>query len=305
MPSRAVQRLLQVLVTLFGLIVLVFFLARLTGDPADLYLPLNSSEATRAAFAAQHGLDQPLWTQFVTYVSQLARFDFGDSMRQGRPALDIVLAALPTSLTLAAFTMGLAVALAILTGGIAAMRPGGAFDRVASVIALIGGSTPVFWVALVAVIVFAVQLRWLPTSGIGTPLHWIMPVAVMMLRPVGVIVQVVRGSMAAALTSGYVKTARAKGASTSRVVFIHTLRNAMLPVITVIGDQAAVLINGAVVVETIYGLPGIGKIMLDAISFRDFAVIQTAVIVTALMIFLLNIIVDLAYLVLDPRVRHA
>jgi peptide/nickel transport system permease protein len=305
MLGPAAQRLVQAFFALLGLVVLVFFLARLTGNPADIYLPLNVSEETRHQFIVQHGLDKPLIVQFGTYLEQLSHFDFGNSIRQSRPALDIVLEALPTSLTLAGLTMGLSILFAILTGGIASLRPGGIFDRVASLIALVGSSLPSFWVALVAVLLFAVEWRLLPTSGVGTPLHWIMPVGVMMLRPLGVIVQVVRGAMATALTSGYIKTARAKGASRMRVIFVHTLRNAMLPVITVIGDQAAVLINGAVVVETIYGLPGVGKILLDSIAFRDFAVIQTTVIATALLIFLLNIVIDVGYVALDPRVRYA
>ena len=155
-----------------------------------------------------------------------------------------------------------------------------------------------------AIVIFAVGLGWLPTSGTGTVWHWILPIAVLFVRPFGLIVQVVRGSMIAALSSAYVKTARAKGVRSRPIIFVHALRNAMLPVITVIGDQAAALLNGAVVVETIFGFPGVGKLMIDSILQRDFNVVLAAILVTALAIFLMNLLIDLAYALLDPRIRH-
>ena len=154
---------------------------------------------------------------------------------------------------LAALTMPLVLLIAIVTGSLAAYRPGGVFDRLASPISLIGASTPNFWVAIVGVLFFAVTLRWLPTSGTGTPWHWVLPVAVLTLRPTGVLVQVVRTSMLTALSSAYVKTARAKGINTRTIIFVHALRNALLPVITVASDQAAGIVNGAVIVETVFG----------------------------------------------------
>jgi peptide/nickel transport system permease protein len=149
-----------------------------------------------------------------------------------------------------------------------------------------------------------VQLGWLPTSGTGSAWHWVLPVAVLFVRPFGLIVQVVRGSMIGALSSAYVKTARAKGVKNPSIIFVHTLRNAMLPVITVMGDQAAAILNGAVVVESIFGFPGIGKLMIDSILQRDFNVVLAAIMVTALAIFIMNLLIDLAYAALDPRIRH-
>lgn len=178
------------------------------------------------------------------------------------------------------------------------------FDRVASLISLASASIPNFWVAIVGVLVFSVWLRVLPTSGTGTPWHWILPVTVLFIRPCGVLTQVVRSSMIAALASPYVKTAKARGVRPRVMIFGHALRNAMLPVVTIAGDQAAGMINGAVIAETVFGFPGIGKLMIDSIMFRDFAVIQAAVMITALAIFVLNILIDLIYALLDPRVRH-
>jgi peptide/nickel transport system permease protein len=298
-------RSLQSLVALVGLIILVFFLARMTGDPTNLYLPLDASLEARQEFRERHGFDDPLIEQFGRFVAGLAQGDLGESIRQARPALQIVLDAFPWTLQLAALTMAFVLTLAIVIGSLAAYRPGGLFDRLSGLLSLTGASAPDFWVAIVAILVFAVSLGWLPTSGTGTPWHWILPVAVLFIRPFGLILQVVRGSMISALSSAYVKTARAKGVRGRTIIFVHALRNAMLPVITVAGDQAAGILNGAVVIETIFGFPGIGKLMIDSILQRDFAVLQAAILLTALAIFIMNLVIDLAYAILDPRIRHA
>lgn len=291
--------------SLIVLIVLVFFMARLTGTPTDLYLPADASLEMREDFAERHGFNDPLIVQFGRFLANISHGDFGDSLRQSRPALTIVLEAFPTTLRLAAWTISLSLCISVVIGCVAAIRPGGVFDRVATVISLAGAAAPSFWVAIVAVMFFSVYLGWLPTSGTGGFRHWIIPVGVLMIRPVGLIAQVVRGSMIGILSSEYVKTAYAKGVRLRSIVFVHALRNAMLPVITVTGDQAVAIINGAVVIEMIFGFPGIGKLMIDAIVSRDFAVIQAVVMVAAMAIFLLNVLIDLTYVVLDPRVRYS
>lgn len=296
------RRTIQSAVSLLGLILLVFFMARLTGDPSVHYLPLDATPEARAEFAARHGLDLPLHIQFWNYLLGLLRLDFGDSLRLARPALDVALAALPTTLLLAALTMSIAIVVAILAGSLAAQRPNGLVDRAVNLVALTGASAPNFWIAIVGILLFAVWLGVLPTSGTGTPFHWVLPVLVLVLRPAGLLAQVVRGAMITALSSGYARTARAKGARTSRIIFIHALRNIMLPVLTVAGDQAAGIISGAVIVETVFSLPGIGKLMMDSVMYRDFAVLQAAVLVTAVLIFALNILLDILYAALDPRV---
>jgi peptide/nickel transport system permease protein len=298
------RRTLHSAISLIGLIILVFVLVRLTGDPTNLYLPIDASIEARAAFSEKHGFGDPIIQQFGRFLIDLSRFDLGDSLRMARPALDVVLEAFPTTLMLAGLTMASALTLAIVVGALAAYRPGGPFDRIGSVLSLAGASAPDFWVAITGILVFAVALGWLPTSGTGTPWHWVMPLAVLLIRPFGLLVQVVRGAMITALSSAYVKTARAKGVRERSVIFVHALRNATLPVITVAGDQAVGIINGAVIVETVFGFPGVGKLMIDAITQRDFAVVQAAILVTALAIFLMNIAIDLAYAVLDPRIRH-
>ncbi len=304
MGSYLARRALQSLIALVGLIVLVFFLARLTGSPADLYLPIDATLEARAEFNARHGFDRPVVEQFGSFLVGLTHGDLGHSIRKDRPALEVVLEAIPTTLSLAAVTMFLAIGGAIVVGSLAAWRPGGLFDRVGSIGALAGASAPDFWVAISAILLFSVTLGWLPTSGTGGLPYWIMPIGVLVIRPFGILVQVVRNAMLGALSAPYVKTARAKGIGNRAIIFVHALRNAMLPVITVAGDQAAGIINGAVIVETIFGWPGVGKLMIDSIIQRDFAIIQASIFVTATLIFIMNIGIDLAYAKLDPRVRQ-
>ena len=291
-------------IALVGLVVAVFFLARLTGDPTNLFLPIDASLETRKEFAQKHGFDRPAIEQFWTFLQDVSRGDLGYSMRKQRPAMELVLEAYPTTLKLAGVTMAIAIALAVLVGALAAYRPGGVFDRISGVMSLAGASAPDFWVAITGILVFSVSLRWLPTSGMGDFPYWIMPVTVLALRPFGLLVQVVRAAMLGALSSAYVKTARAKGVSEHTVIFVHALRNACLSVVTVAGDLTVGLINGAVIVETVFGWPGVGKLMIDAVIQRDFPTVQAAIMVTATAIFLLNILIDLLYVALDPRIRH-
>lgn len=298
------QRAIASLLSLVGLMVLVFFLSRLTGDPAVLFLPIDATEEMKAQFRTLHGLDAPLIEQFGRYVWDLLQLDFGESLRKARPALEVVMEAYAWTLPLALITLSIVIVAAIVLGSLAAFNVGGFFDRLVSIVSLIGASAPDFWIAIVAIVLFSINLGWLPTSGVGTPLHWVLPIAVLFIRPFGLIVQVVRGSMLSALSAPYVKTARAKGVKNLPIIFVHTLRNAMLPVITVIGDQAAAMLNGAVIVETIFGFPGIGKLMIDSILQRDFNVVLAAIMVTAIAIFIMNILIDLAYGLLDPRIRH-
>jgi peptide/nickel transport system permease protein len=257
----------------------------------------------RIAFAERHGFNAPLYVQFGRYLYDMLHFDFGESIFQGRPAMDAALNAFPVTLKLAFVTMLLAMFFSILIGSLSAFRPGGVFDRVASMITITSASAPDFWVAIVAILVFSVSLGLLPTSGMGSVWHWILPVGVLLIRPLGLMTQVVRASMIGALASPYVKTARAKGAGNRRIIFLHALRNSLLTVVTVAGDQAAALINGAVVVETVFGWPGIGNLMISAIKQRDFAVVQACILLTAFAIFVMNILIDFAYTRIDPRVR--
>lgn len=297
-------RSLQSLLTLFSVIVIVFFLVRLTGNPATVILPENAPQELRDEFMRDMGLDQPLYVQFAVYVRNLLQFDFGESFRRGEPAIDLVLRAFPQTLKLAFVSMGLSLIVAVIVGSLSAWRPNSIFDRIANLLSILSASVPDFWLAIVGILIFAVTLQWLPSSGTGTGWHWVLPIATLMMRPTGILVQVVRGAMINALSSPYAKTARAKGIPESAIIFQHGLRNAALPIITVTGDQLAGLVNGAVVVETVFGWPGIGKLMIDSILQRDYMVLQACVLVTAAAIFLLNIIIDTLYAAIDPRIRR-
>ena len=297
-------RMIESFFSLIGLVFLVFFLVRMTGNPADLYLPENATQEMRAEFNALHGLNDPILVQFARFASQLTRLDLGNSMRQGRPAIDIVLEAYPTSLELATVTMILAVLLSVIIGVWAAFKPAGVFDRIATILSLGGASAPNFWVALTLISIFSVWFRLLPTSGTGGFVYWIMPITVLILRPIGLLVVVVREAVITAMASPYIRTARAKGARETSILFVHALRNASLPIVTTAGTLAIGFINGSVIVETIYGWPGVGKLMIYSILQRDFAVVQAAVVVTAIAIFGLNIMIDTFYAYLDPRIRY-
>lgn len=296
---RILSSALPLLIVVLG----VFALARLTGNPTSLYVPLNATDQMRADFSARNGFDDPLLTQMVDYFSGVVRLDFGESLRTGEPAADMALRAFPATLQLAGVTMILAVILAVVVGCWAAMKPNGIADRIASLISMAAASVPDFWLAIMGILVFAISFGWFPTSGVDGIGAWVLPVSTLLLRPFGVLVQVVRGAMVSALSEPYITLARSKGANDFRVVTRHALRNAAAPALTVAGDLTVGLVNGAVVVESIFGWPGIGKLMIDSILQRDFAVLQAAVLLTAVTIFTLNVLIDLGYALLDARVR--
>ena len=298
------KRAIASLVSLAFLVVAVFFLSRLTGDPTDLYLPVDASIEARDQFRQIHGLNDPLIVQFGRYLGDLAMLDFGESIRRARPALEVVLEAFQWTLALALMTMALVTAAAITIGSLAAFHVGGIFDRIATFFSLIGASAPDFWIAIVAIVFFSVYLGWLPTSGTGSPLHWVLPIAVLFIRPFGLILQVVRGSMITALGSAYVKTARAKGVGQTGILFLHALKNAAVPIVTVIGLGIALLIGGAVITESVFAIPGLGRLTVDAILRRDYPIIQGVVLLFSFTYVLVNLCIDLLYTLFDPRIRY-
>ncbi|GAA1995124.1 ABC transporter permease [Nakamurella flavida] len=297
------RRVLSSVVTVLGVLVIVFFLARLTGSPASLYLPEGASQERYDQFNRQYGFDQPLWVQFLTFLKGAVQLDFGESIWQQRPALQAAVAAMGPTLELSAVALGLSIVVAVVLGSIAATHRFRAADRLITLSSLTTASIPDFWFALVGVLIFAVNLRMLPTSGDATASAWILPVLTLMLSPVGVLTQVVRGAMIESLTSGYVQNARARGFAPARLTYRHALRNAALPIISVAGDKAAGMVNGAIIVGTVFAFPGIGTLIVGAVLNRDFAVIQASVFVVGIAVVLLNIVVDLIYAIADPRVR--
>lgn len=298
------RRAIHSLLVLLGLIIVVFFVTHLIGDPARLMLRPEATQEQVDAVRARLGLDDPLGVQFVRFLGNVAHGDFGESIWQRVPAMSVVLDRLPRTLYLAAVTLLVALPIAVGLGIASAIRPGSLGDRVSTLLALAGVSTADFWLGLMLILLFAVQLGWLPTSGFGGLEFVILPALALVARPLGRVSQVVRGTMLDQLHEGYVTTARAKGLSERVVVVLHTLKNAAIPVLTLVGDEAAALLNGAVVIETVFGWPGLGQLLIQAIERRDLPLIEACVVVIAIMIVVVNLVIDLAYTLLDPRIRY-
>lgn len=299
------RRVLHSLLSLAILLVVVFFVSRVSGDPVDLYLPESASQQARDELRAYWGLDRPVTEQFMAFVGGVARLDLGRSWVRGEPALGLVAQRLPFTVVLATVTTALALGLGLVLGSLAAARSGKAFDRATRSLAFATIGIPEFWLGLVLILVFAVFLGWFPTSGSGGVEYAVLPIATLLLRPLGALTLIVRSSVGEQLAAPYIATAFAKGLSSSRVLFRHALPNALIPTLTVAGDIFVHMLNGVVIVEVVFGWPGIGKLTIDAIANRDFAIIHAAVLVVACMVFVVNLAIDIGYAALDPRIRLA
>jgi len=303
MFSYLIGRLISAAVTLLVVSVVVFVVARLTGDPVRLMLPIEASNDEVARVRHDLGLDQPLPVQYVTFVTHALRGDLGSSLRYQQPALSIILGRLPATAILAATAMAIALVVAIPAGIISAARPGGLADGTARTVSLLGQALPAYWLGIMLIIVFAVWLRWLPAAGASSPSSVVLPAITLGLWPTARISRVLRASLLEALHGEYVRTARAKGLSESRVVLQHALRNALLPAVTVVGLSFGVVFGGAIITETVFAWPGVGRLLLDAVSQRDFPLVQAIVLTFSVLFLLINLGVDLLYGALDPRVR--
>jgi peptide/nickel transport system permease protein len=305
MTLYLIRRLLWSVVVIFGLAAIVFVVMHMIGDPARLMLPQEATIEQYLALRRQLGLEDPFPEQFGRFMFGMLRLDFGDSIWQGVPALSLVLDRVPATIYLAFAALFLSVPLAIGLGVVAALWPGSIVDRAITVASLAGVSVANFWLGLTLILIFAAELRWLPTSGFGGPSYVILPAITLALRPIGRIGQLTRTTMLDELSKLYVQTARAKGLPERTVVQVHALKNAALPIITLTGDEMAGLLNGAVVIETVFAWPGIGGLMIQAIERRDFPLVEATLFVIAIIVVGLNLLVDLSYAVLDPRVRYS
>ena len=304
MGRYLLKRLWHGVIVIFGVTVLVFVVTRLIGDPVKVMLPMESTLEQRAAFEKQLGLDRPIPVQFIDFVGDVAHLDFGDSLWQHRPAMEIVFEKIPLTLKLTAVGIGLAFLLSIPLGIIAALRPGGITDRSTVFFSLIGFSIPQFWLGLLLIVILAVKLQWLPTSGTGTPTHIILPAITMGLPALARLVMMVRSSMIDELNQQYVKTGYAKGIPFWRVVGVHAMRNAALPVVTLVGWEVIRAVAGySVVVETVFAWPGIGLTAMQAIEREDLILLQAIVFSVGIMVVLINILMDMVYTVIDPRLK--
>jgi peptide/nickel transport system permease protein len=297
-------RLWHGLIVVVGVTATVFVATRLISDPVNVMLPLEASAEERAAFAARLGLDQPIWMQFVDYLGQLLRLDLGTSLWQDRPALAIVMEHLPVTLLLVAAAMVVALVVALPLGVVAARNPGGWFDRAAVVLSLVALSVPQFWLGLLLILLFAVTLGLLPAAGAGSAAHLVLPAVTLAIPTMTRLVMVTRSQMIDELNSQYVRTLEAKGLSTWRIVAVHGLRNAAVPVLTLASWEFIRIFAGyTVVVETVFAWPGLGRLALQAIQRQDLVLVQAVVLVIAVIVVLFNLAVDLAYRAIDPRIR--
>ncbi len=303
MARYVARRLVQSLFVLVIVLTLVFFAGRVIGNPAVLILGPEARADDVKTLEKRFGYDQPPLVQFGRYARGVLSGDFGNSWWQLRPALPMALERLPATLKLAGVTMLFALPLAMLLGSLAAWRPGSPVDKAVNVISLTGASAVDFWIGLMLILLFAVQLRLLPTSGSGSLKFIILPALTLSLRPLGRVAQVTRSAMLDQLSKPYIKTARAKGFRERKIVLGQALKNAFIPIITLSGDEAISTLNGAVVVETVFAWPGLGLLIVSAVTNRDLPLIEALVFVVAVMIIVTNLLVDLTYSYLDPKVR--
>lgn len=296
-------RLLQALATLLVASLVVFALGRVTGNPADTMLPIESTAAEREAFIERMGLNEPIIVQYWVYLKQAAQGDFGNSLRNNYPVTLLAGDYLLNSLKLASWAMIFVILVSVPLGVVSAVYRGGLPDRAAMAIALIGQSVPPFWSGIIAVMFFGVYLGWLPTAGIGTWQYYVLPATTLGLTIVAGVVRLLRSSMLEVLDAEYVKLARTKGVAEGTVVWKHALRNALIPVVTYLGLMYGQIVAAAITTEVVFSWPGLGRATYEALLTRDFPMLQFAVLIWAALIIGINYIVDLIYVVLDPRIR--
>jgi ABC-type dipeptide/oligopeptide/nickel transport system permease component len=306
MLRRLLRHLVLVIPTLLGVVTLVFaFLHLVPGDPVEIMLGESAAPADIAALRHDLGLDRPLPAQYARFLVRVAHGDLGQSIAFRAPVAAVIGDRYPATLELAGTAFLLALAFAIPLGVLAAARAGSLLDRLTRITSLAGACLPSFWLGPLLILGFSIGLGWLPVSGRGGLLHLVLPAVTLALGMIGVLVRLVRTSMLEALTEDYVRTARAKGTPDWRVVTVHALRNALMPVATVAGLQAGALLAGAILTETIFAWPGLGRLTVQALLNRDFPVVLAAVFVTSVTYTLINLLVDLTYGWVDPRVRVA
>jgi peptide/nickel transport system permease protein len=298
-------RILQSLLAILVMSVIVFGLARLSGNPLEVMLPLEAQEEDYARLTQYWGLDKPLHEQYVVFVKKAIQGDFGESLKyQGQSAMGLVVERLPATLELAGFALLVSALIAVPIGVLAAVAKDTGWDVAAKVVALLGQSLPVFWLGIVLMWIFAVWLGWFPSSGRGGLQHLILPAITLGWFQVAAIMRLVRSSMLEVLDSEFVKLARVKGIPEWKVVWKHCLRNAGIAPLTFFAIIAGVLLTGTVVTETVFTWPGLGLLVVDAVRSRDFQVVQAVVIIFAFIFILVNLLVDVLYAYLDPRIRY-
>jgi peptide/nickel transport system permease protein len=305
MLRYAVERLIQAIIAIFGVLTIVFVVMHLSGDPTLLLVPQDASAEMIAELRRQLGFDRPIWVQYLDYLQGLSHFDFGISVVQRVPALDIVASRVPYTMMLAAGALFVAVGAGIPAGILMATRRGGWLERLLTAVVVTGQSVPTFLSGIVLIFVFGVTLRWLPTSGSGDFVSLIMPSLALGAISMSTFARMTRISIIDELGKDYVRAGRARGLSLGAVVFRHVLRNAAIPVITIAALEIGNLLAGAVIVETVFAWPGIGQLAIQSIQSRDFLVVQVIVLLISFVYVLTSVAADFVYALVDPRIRMA
>jgi peptide/nickel transport system permease protein len=300
---RAAAQVGGAVLAIWGAVTVVFLVTRLLGDPATLLLPLGAGEEQAAALRTALGLDRPLLMQYLHYLGSAFTGDFGVSFQQQRPAMQLVLERLPATAALAGSALCAGVLAGAIAGTIAALRRGPWTQRVLMPLVSVGQAMPAFWLGIMLIMVFSVRLGWLPTGGRGGWAHVFLPALTLAAAIAASVARLLRASLIEVLGEDHVRTAYAKGLLPSTILLWHVLRNGLVPVVTMIGILAGELLGGSIVIETVFAWPGIGRLLVQSIAGRDFPVIQAAVLVIATLYVLINLLVDLLYGVLDPRMR--
>ena len=304
MRRYILHRLWQGAVAVVGALLIVFVAQRLSGDPVALLLPMDATEADFEAMRAALGLDRPLPVQFVVFLRDALIGDFGHSYLWNMPAMDLVLERLPATLELALAGLVFALALAVPLGVLSAVHRGGWIDNAAKLFAMLGQAMPGFWVGLLLIVFVAVKLQWLPAYGRGTVGHLVLPAIALGWYPVAAMTRTLRSAMLDIMQSDYVRMERAIGLPERAIVWRFALRNAAVPLVTLIGVYFANMLGGAFVIEVVFAWPGVGRAVVEAVFARDFPVVQAGVILAAVIFVVVNLIVDLTYGLIDPRIRH-
>ena len=305
MQRFVLRRLAQSVVLLFVLALIIFALARVSGNPADLLLREDATQEDRAQLLHALGLDRPVHEQLYLFLGGLFRGDLGESIRYRKPAAEVFFERLPNTLRLLPLAMVGALVIAIPLGVLAAVYRGTIVDRISSAIAVLGIATPSFWLGIVLIYVFSIKLGWLPSSRMGGPSHYVLPAITLGLFLVAGMMRLVRSSLLDVMGSEFVKLARLKGLSQTVVIWKHCLRNALIPVTTLFGVYFALLITGAIVTETVFAWPGVGRLTYEAVIFRDYPLLQAVILLKGIIVLGVNLGVDILYAYLDPRVRYA
>ena len=303
MKVYLLRRFLQSLLVLVGVSFVVFGILFLTGDPALLLLPPDASIEDIAKFRQQMGFNDPFFVQYGRFLSGALRGNFGQSVRHGEPAFDLVMERMPATFELSGAALALALCLSIPAGIVSAMRRNTLVDYIATVVALLGQSMPTFWLGIMLILFFSVQLNVLPSSGRGGWQHILLPAVTLGLFTTARITRLTRSGMLEVLNQDYIRTARAKGVANPPVVWKHALKNAAIPIVTIVGIELGTLLGGSVITETIFAWPGVGRLSVQAINNRDYPVVQAAVFTLATTFVLVNLVVDVLYTYLDPRIR--